>query len=87
MTRYAFGNADVTGKPAHNQGFSKGDMVQAPVVPVEPDEPEVVPNVIEPTDYDKKQDAEISVVKGSINSLIALLRDIAESILNKLGKG
>jgi hypothetical protein len=111
MTAYAFGNADVTGVPAFNQGFNKNDMVQAPepqpippapvptpVPPVVvPPTPTPVPPVVTPpvtpelppkppTDYDKVQDAKIDWLTGSFNSLIALLREFAKSILNKFGK-
>ena len=102
MTAYAFGNADLTGVPAHNQGFNKKDMVQAPeTAPIPPaptptpdplptplpeptPKPELPPTV--PTDYDKAQDAKIEWLTGTVNSLIALLREIANSIFNKIGK-
>lgn len=105
MTAYSFGNADTTGVPAHNTGFNKKDMVQAPeptpippvVVPpteppvVVPEPPVVTPPTPElpptpPTDYDKVQDAKIDWLTGTVNSLIALLRELAKSILNKFGK-
>lgn len=104
MTGYAFGNADITGVPDHNQGFNKKDMlyspptppvtppVEPPVVtpPVEP--PVVVPPVdptptpVPPTEHDKEQDKEIAWLKGTLNSLLALLREFAQNILNKFGK-
>jgi len=87
MTAYAFGSAANTGVPAHNQGFNKKDLVQAPEVPAEPVEPVELPKptvpVAAPTDYDKAQDAEIAWLKGTVNSLTALLRDFAGTILNK----
>jgi len=84
MTAYAFGAAANTGVPAHNQGFNKKDLVQAPEVPAEPVElPKPTVPVAAPTDYDKAQDAEIAWLKGTVNSLTALLRDFAGTILNK----
>jgi len=85
MTAYAFGNAAKTGVPAHNQGFNKKDLVQAPVE--EPDVAEPVPTPASPTDYDKAQDAEIAWLKGTVNSLTALLRDFAGTILSKFKQG
>lgn len=85
MTASSFGNADQTGIPAHNRGFNKKDMEQEPdVVPVTP--PVVVPPVVMPplpTEHDMAQDAEINLIKGTLNSLVALLREFAQSILNK----
>lgn len=106
MTNYSFGNADTTGVPAHNTGFNKKDMVQAPEpqpippaptptpeptpVPVPlPDPtptPTPVPDPEQPTEHDKEQDKEISALKGTLNSLIALLREFAQNILSKFGK-
>jgi len=103
MTGYAFGNADLTGVPAHNQGFNKKDMVQAPEpapLPTPVPEPTPTPDPLptplptptpelppkEPTDYDKAQDAKIEWLTGTVNSLVALLREIANSIFNKIGK-
>lgn len=101
MTAYSFGQADVTGVPAHNTGFNKADMVQAPEPqPVEPaptptpvptpepvptptPEPTPVPDPEQPTPYDKRQDIEINVLKGTLNSLVALLREFAQNILSK----
>lgn len=107
MTAYAFGNADVTGTPAHNQGFNKNDMIQAPEpapqpvpvpVPVPVPTPDPLPTPLPtptpvpelppkpPTDYDQAQDAKINWLTGTLNSLIALLREFAQNILSKFGK-
>lgn len=104
MTGYSFGNADVTGVPAHNTGFNKKDMLQAPEpqpippapvptpTPVPTPEPTPVPTPVpvpdpeQPTDHDKEQDLQINWIKGTLNSLLALLREFAQSILSKFGK-
>src|SRR5690606_23261486 len=91
MTASSFGEADKTGKPAFNRGFNKNDMVQAPdpapkpipqpePVPTPTPTPTPVPEVPKPTEYDKAQDKEITVIKGTLNSIIALLREFAENI-------
>lgn len=101
MTSYAFGNADKTGVPDHNQGFNKKDMAKAPdeptTPPVEPPvvtppiEPPVTPPVdptptpTPPTEHDKEQDKQITWLMGTLNSLLAVLREFAENIL-KIGK-
>lgn len=97
MTAYSFGQADKTGKPDHNTGFNKKDMVLAPTpvpvpvptptpVPVPVPVPPSVPDPDKPTAHDKEQDLQISVLKGTLNSLIALLREFAQNILSKFGK-
>lgn len=48
-------------------------------------EPTPTPKPPVPTDYDKAQDAEIGVIKGTLNSLLAILREFAKSILAKFG--
>lgn len=105
MTAYSFGNAATTGVPAHNTGFNKADMVQAPEpqpipqpeptptpiptptpVPTPTPTPVPVPDPEEPTAHDKEQDLKITWLMGTVNSLLALLREFAQSILNKFGK-
>lgn len=92
MTAHSFGDADKTGKPAHNQGFNKNDMIQAPdpqpVPPAPTPQPTPVPTPAPkpapvPTDYDKAQDAKIEVLQGTVNSLVALLREFAQNILTR----
>jgi hypothetical protein len=82
-------------KPFKNQGFNKKDMVQAPEpqpippaptptpAPAPEPTPTPTPNPTQQTDYDKAQDARISVLEGTLNSLIALLREFAQNILSK----
>lgn len=102
MTAYSFGDADKTGRPAFNTGFNVKDMIDAPVAPVPAPTPTPtptptpvptptptptpVPDPEQPTAHDKEQDLQISVLKGTLNSLIALLREFAQNILSKFGK-
>lgn len=106
MTEYAFGNADKTGVPDHNQGFNKKDMAYSPPAPTPDPAPTPVPDPtpvptpdptptptptpdptpVPPTDHDKEQDKEIAWLKGTLNSLLALLREFAQNILSKFGK-
>jgi len=48
--------------------------------------PTPVPDPEQPTEHDKEQDKEISALKGTLNSLLALLREFAQNILSKFGK-
>lgn len=85
-------------KPKFTKGFNRVDMIQAPEpqpvppaptpapTPVPTPTPVPVPTPPVITDYDKAQDAQISVIKGTLNSLIALLREFAQNILSKFGK-
>lgn len=83
-------------KPFKAQGFNKADLDQAPLpeptpeptpvpVPTPTPTPTPVPTEPVPTDYDTAQDAKIDWLTGTLNSLLALLREFAKSILNKFG--
>lgn len=96
MTAHSFGRADETGAPDHAAGFNRNDMAQAPEptpTPV-PDptpvpEPTPTPPVVTPpsdSEHEAKQDNDIAFIKGTLNSLLALLREFAQSILTKFGK-
>lgn len=102
MTAYSFGLADQSGVPAHNTGFNKNDMVQAPdpqpippvPTPTPTPEPTPVPTPVptpapdpeQPTPHDQQQDLQITWFTGTLKSLLALLREFAQNILSKFGK-
>ncbi|MEK9826556.1 MAG: N-acetylmuramoyl-L-alanine amidase [Methylotenera sp.] len=85
-------------KAARPQGFNKADMDAVAVSPAPANPPttpitDVTPPATpipttpvepQPSEYDKRQDAIIGVLQGTLNSLKALLIEIANSILSKL---
>lgn len=102
MTAYSFGNGDPTKsdfKPAHAWGFNKKDLTEVKNTPTpEPQptpepvpEPEPTPEPTpepqpEPTEYDKQQDKEIKLIKGTLNSLKALFIEFYEKFLTIFNK-
>lgn len=87
-------------KPKHTTGINIKDLktyvapapqptpVPTPApAPTPPPAPTPTPVEPQPSDYDKKQDLEITAIKGTLNSLKALLIEFAQSILSKLNKG